>query len=548
MKNCNILTTIILAVLALAGCDRHNPVETPDILPNPEGTVTVNVGAGEAGVEIMNNGILTIDESGCFMIEGGLIVSLGPVKGLGEIEDIPWEGWTEKAPASPGNGYIVRFNDYFARIYVKAAVHNENKEVIGFSIDYQKPFELPIEPLETSLSIKSGTAEYIIELKHLTSFMILNYPDWCKIKRQGDSILLYEIKENLTAQKFSGKVVLANSLGKVEIDAVLEGADAPLFKSGIGTADDPFLITDAYELDNIRKVSSKGFHFALEKGIDLQPYLESTESGWTPIKTFMGFFDGRNNLIKGLWIDSPQKDYQGLFGAISVDSEVKRLRIELGDKGITGKNFVGGLAGAANCKEIKGCTVIGNISGEMGIGGLVGSSSNATVSECFFRGIIKGKNRVGGITYGKSLNISKCYSMGEIHSGKSACGICDSNQDEEANVTDCYSLMNIYIENTDIGGSKFEVCGVGGRNTRFSYYSGKITLNAVNPNIVVLCGVSPVCRYSYYNSDIMEFTDSGIGATTQQMMMQATYKNWNFATIWQISEGRSLPTLKNFKY
>jgi hypothetical protein len=83
---------------------------------------------------------------------GGEIVNLGKVDGLGSITKIPTSGWSTSSSAEVGNGYVVRFKHsseygnsslpyYYARFYVTDFV-NSTSGGIGFvKAKYQMPFE-----------------------------------------------------------------------------------------------------------------------------------------------------------------------------------------------------------------------------------------------------------------------------------------------------------------------------------------------------------------------------------------------------------------------
>ncbi|MEG2506841.1 MAG: hypothetical protein RSA93_04135, partial [Longicatena sp.] len=90
---------------------------------------------------------------------------------------------------------------------------------------------------------------------------------------------------------------------------------------GQGTVADPYIINTAEELVAFREIvnSSKPDACAnLATNIDLSSICSKTKGNWTPIgskaKQYQGTFKGNDFTVKGLYIDAPNQDYQGLFG------------------------------------------------------------------------------------------------------------------------------------------------------------------------------------------------------------------------------------------
>lgn len=84
--------------------------------------------------------------------DGGEIVSIGKVKGLGSINKIPSSGWSLSVAFVPGTGYVVRnkvitledeinrnneYGYFYSRIYAVEYKTNTYNEIIGGTIKYQ---------------------------------------------------------------------------------------------------------------------------------------------------------------------------------------------------------------------------------------------------------------------------------------------------------------------------------------------------------------------------------------------------------------------------
>lgn len=214
-------------------------------------------------------------------------------------------------------------------------------------------------------------------------------------------------------------------------------------------------------------VAAHNASYLLTRDIDLSPYCTG-EEGWEPIgyrdiyddsldeilwetseeseyweKTdagyFNGTFDGGNHVVTGLYINRPEEQAQGLFGArmdlrlLDSDSIEYQSRdttiienLYIKDCDITGAYNTGGVMGGMwNYIQYKGgdifvenCHVTGKIVGEGGsAGGIVGSAS--TVKNCSFTGTVEG-SIAGGIA-GEAYYIYGCAVHADVsgpyHSG-----------------------------------------------------------------------------------------------------------------------------------
>jgi len=133
---------------------------------------------------------------------------------------------------------------------------------------------------------------------------------------------------------------------------------------GDGSSGNPFQVSNATELYDLRNCpDSKYFIQITDIDLDVTPY--NTGDGWLPIGNsdygFIGFYDGQNHTIDGLFINRPITDCVGLFGSLQ-SSAIQNLGVT--NVNITGNMFVGGL-----------------------VGFLIESSS---VSNCFSTGIVNG--------------------------------------------------------------------------------------------------------------------------------------------------------------
>ena len=185
------------------------------------------------------------------------------------------------------------------------------------------------------------------------------------------------------------------------------GMQAQFSGQGSGTEKDPYQITNADQLFEIRNDMSA--YYKMMNDIDLTDWIkeESPTQGWTPIGNtsagFKGSFDGGNHTIKGLFINRPNMDNVGLFGLITSGS-IRNVVVEsayvLGGNSVG--TIVGGDAGSTTI-TINNCHVIApKVMGAKDVGGILGCgylySSNISISNCScIGGKIQGGQYVGGL-------------------------------------------------------------------------------------------------------------------------------------------------------
>lgn len=176
---------------------------------------------------------------------------------------------------------------------------------------------------------------------------------------------------------------------------------------GSGTAEEPYLVTDAHELQSI--AGDLGAHYALADDVDASETSEWNDgAGFVPIGSFQdpgpfeGRLDGRGHRIRGLSIDRPAEEYVGLFGFVEgpgtgVDPTVRDVSLEAID--VVGGRLVGGIAGAAHLESsgrIEGVAVSGNVGGPEEVGGAVGLNFG-TVEAVEGNVVITGGDDIGGL-------------------------------------------------------------------------------------------------------------------------------------------------------
>ena len=154
---------------------------------------------------------------------------------------------------------------------------------------------------------------------------------------------------------------------------------------GTGTAEDPYLIGTAEQLDKIRTQIGPDVHFRQVADIDLAGFGDPT-AGWLPVSGEIGSYDGGGYRILNLTINRPRNAPVGLFGNLNLGEGGSLSRIALENVDIVGATKVGALAGnlgSPNRKErVENCSVTGTVSGREIVGGLVGVVFGYDVTNC----------------------------------------------------------------------------------------------------------------------------------------------------------------------
>lgn len=534
------LLCVAFGALIFSSCSKDDDAENdnggvvinPDKnLPDPTGTVTLNIMIGDdENKRVGINGFGTIQINSAYNFVGYdynySFVSLGKMKGLGNVTAIPQDGWNRSVAVNPGDGYVVRCKRYYsdelyiyARLYVVSEIAGTSGGVIGYTIKCQAPFVLAPKFTESSIEFDADeNLEKELTFVNPTNVTVKSKPDWCEVKAADKGFKVTATPNYINAER-SGIIEFENTEGSTSVSVKQKKSDNPKFEAGNGTETDPYIIATAAQLDEVRNFPSACFE--LSKDIDLSSYLNSNSSGWTPIKDFTGKFDGKKHTIKGLWISLSSIDYVGLFANIQGSSDnkmasVSNLFVNISKKGITGGSIVGGICGKLSYGNIENCLVTGDIIGGDYVGGIVGYRSNNS-------------NVIS--------NISQCASSGNIiaNSG-SVGGILGSSSSYYCIVENCYSIANVKGE----GSYSSRVCGIGGSDAN-CYFAG--TISGADINYVHPVGSNT----SYYDSEKTKISGKQGALTTKQMKQQASFQGWDFDNIWTIQEGVDYPKLRSLQ-
>ncbi|MDI6402296.1 ZmpA/ZmpB/ZmpC family metallo-endopeptidase-related protein [Balneolaceae bacterium ANBcel3] len=317
------------------------------------------------------------------------------------------------------------------------------------------------------------------------------------------------------------------------------------FSGGEGTSENPWQVSSAADLDNIRNYPEAYFIQTQHINLDAAPW---NEDGWEPVDgTFSGTYDGAGYAIRNLFIDRPSLTDTGLFRSIQ-GGVIRNVVLE--NVQITGGNRTGALAGQiGGSSEIENVHVSGELqSTSFSTGGLAGSVDRSSVHYSSAHVVIDGYSSVGGLIGSGSINVivRHCWSDGSVRASHHiAGGLIGSYNGSSQSISDSYSHASVSA--ADQAGGFVGYMQTGHISRSFS--TGPVQSDDKAGGFVAYVYTGNIYK-SYWdiNRSGQQESDGGdrvIGKTTEQMQQRETWEGYNFYTLWRINEGRGYPTFRN---
>ena len=269
-------------------------------------------------------------------------------------------------------------------------------------------------------------------------------------------------------------------------------------ENGIGTKDDPYLISNAEEWKKATSmINNTTYYFKLTKNLDFSNkkfYMFGSKT-----IPFNGILDGNNKKISSVTLNLEKSSYIGLSGYAS-NGVIKNINI---DKFIVkGDSYVGTLTGEQRVDINASANVTNsNVSGNSYVGGVYGAAR--TLSYVTIDNVnVKGDTSVGGIVgnVGSSKYTSNTVMKNSMVTGTTYTKAINGGQYGSSRN---YLLLNIKLNNEDVSNStsntindinSYEVAGIdtyiGGDNDNTGYYfdyndQNKIVITTVEDNPIV---------------------------------------------------------------
>lgn len=184
-----LFTLLFIAALFMAcGSDGDTTDDNGNPKPNtsvsdPTGTISLSMMKGSSGTATKMGSIYIGDD---YNFSGADFVSLGTVKGLGNVSYIPTTGWAYNVSASKKHGYVAYSDGAFYRIFVGDEIVGTTGGVIGYDVKYQSPFkgkdaELDVPATSVSFTKEGGTENIVFNNKDLVVFTAKSSESWCQV-------------------------------------------------------------------------------------------------------------------------------------------------------------------------------------------------------------------------------------------------------------------------------------------------------------------------------------------------------------------------------
>ncbi len=332
------------------------------------------------------------------------------------------------------------------------------------------------------------------------------------------------------------------------------------YAGGTGTAEDPFLIETAEQMNTIglyREHWDK--NFILIADIDMSTYtgeqyniigfLTKDNTTYFP---FTGVFNGNGHTISNFTYSSNQINVNdvGIFGQAGAGSLICDLILVYPN--IDVHSPAGALVGVLAEGNVNNCSVLGgSVSGNTAVGGLVGNnwvdSIKSNIIKCFSTATVSGNEWVGGLVGANFGQIKECFAAGVV-SGNSDIGVLVgwngmlSSWPGRGYILNCYATGDV-SGNKNVGG----LVGSGSSNTTITkcYAAGSVSGNSYVGGLVGQN--SGTVTKSFWDIDSSGRTNSagGIGKTSVEMKKRITFTSsgWDFLKVWKISENIDYPKL-----
>ena len=279
---------------------------------------------------------------------------------------------------------------------------------------------------------------------------------------------------------------------------------------GSGTENDPYQITNADELFEVRNDLSA--HYKMMNNIDLTEWREENnpKQGWTAIgttdKPFNGSFDGGFHAILNFFIARPSEDNVGFFG---YTNKATVSNVAFVCPTVSGNDNVG-IIGYALASDIRNITVHGGtIDGHSNVGGICGYCKNEErtaheVSSCYCSANMNGSFRyVAGIVGYVEKHVMMLFNRydGRVVGNQYVAGIVGYASSKDGYSDD---IMRYNIASGSVIGEGYGVATIDGGSIRYGIgigYSLQDTL---------FCREQEVSHYiTSFNKDALSIFEKG---------------------------------------
>lgn len=217
-------------------------------------------------------------------------------------------------------------------------------------------------------------------------------------------------------------------LSFILVICILFGCTLPAFAQEEETADLP-VYTETIEINSTEDFLAFARNCTLDvwsqdKLVSLNTDISLAETGFQPIPTFGGCFEGNGHTITGLSV-TEEIVPAGLFSYLQPTAVVKNLNVTGTVTPSGDAKFVGGIVGD-NRGTLENVTFSGTVEGTENVGGIAGMNSG-TILKCSAEGFLMGEKANGGIAG---------YNVGQVESCENAMDVNTESVDPTIDPTD----------------------------------------------------------------------------------------------------------------
>lgn len=596
MKILSLKTIVFLSLWGiLCGCGKDEiPGDNPDKeVADPTGTILVsmrNENNGKTAIAPKDAGSFYIDKADNFNGYGSYeFVTLGQMKGLGNVTRIPADGWASQVAVRPGYGYVAAYSGgnsvVFTRLYVDSHMTAVGGGIIGADVKYQSPFSgaaTKISLSQTDITLEDKNVQgNVITISEPISYTLSSDVNWLSFSAKAASITVRasnneEIGERngvltVSSQGMDPVKINVRQAGKKAVITVLDLPDNKINFNGLGSdtksirinTNAKWVASTADSWCSVSPVSGEVGNSTIQVkasanssgAIRKTNVIIRSEDGKTevtiPVEQDIWFSGGTGSAASPFQIrtaaelDLIRKDNRSEYHyELQNDIDLSSY-LASSTAGWVPLVFTGSLHG--NGKKITGLWIS---SQENSTGFIAYNNGNINVEnlgiELGSKGIVGGQytgGLIGQANY--TVLINNCYVKGEIRSSAVSSvftGGLIGGANYYTTITNSYTECTIKANATtmNVGG----LIGNGYGLLTNCYVSGKLAQEAGYGNAIVK-GIGGSQRTNcYFDSETTGATEEADCArTTEEMQQESTFVGWDFSEVWQMTSG-GYPTLK----
>lgn len=235
---------LFCAAIVFSSCgsddeDALGGVDPDKNVADPVGTITLSMRDTKNGGTYLDN--IQIENEN-FTGWNCYFASVGAVKGLGNVANIPTTGWARNVAVIPGNGYVAYNGVNFYRLYVTDYITATSGGIIGADVKYQKPFKgkdeaISLDVETVTIPAEGGTQTLVFKNQGLIEFDVTSRRFQVEKASTNDFSFLADgiaitALPNYAASAIEDSVTLTTAHGKKTTLKVTQAGSQPFLNLG----------------------------------------------------------------------------------------------------------------------------------------------------------------------------------------------------------------------------------------------------------------------------------------------------------------------------